>query len=231
MGTRPRGDPRSRAQATFAVPERAVWFPLAVLCGGFAALFEIVYFAGNRVAELAPVRLHVDLPFEASIPFVPWAILVYLTITPFLLLAPFIFRTPRALLPLFAALCAEVLIGGAIFCLFPVELSFPSHHLQGVIGVLFRITNAVNLTYNCVPSLHVAFAISAAWAYSIAAPRRWRLFVWAWALAVVVSTIVTHQHHVADVVAGAVLSWSAMSVLYPRVPQWTLNTGFSGLRA
>jgi hypothetical protein len=91
----------------------------------FAAYFWIVYGTGDFVAAHAAERFHVALPFEQSIPFVPWAAVIYLTVTPLFCLAPFIFRTPERLLPLFVTMCVEVTIAGVIFCLFPVELRSP----------------------------------------------------------------------------------------------------------
>src|SRR3989442_12779519 len=139
---------------------RALGVNLA-LSGAFAAYFWIVYWAGNFVAAHATQRFRVALPFDLMIPFLPWASVIYLTVTPLLWLAPFIFRTPERLLPLFAALCAEVTIAGVVFCLFPVELSFPAQEVTGSAGFFFRLVRAITLEYNCVPSLHVALTLTA----------------------------------------------------------------------
>jgi membrane-associated phospholipid phosphatase len=78
----------------------------------------------------------------------------------------------------------------------------------------------VVLTYNCVPSLHVALALTCAFAYASVGGRRWRIFVWCWVAAIVASTLLAHQHHLADLAAGALLSVLAVRYVPPRVRQW-----------
>jgi hypothetical protein len=204
----------------FGLPEQgALWINL-FLSIAFAAYFWIVYWLGDFVAARATERFHVALSFELFIPFVPWAAVVYLTVTPLLCLAPFIFRTPERLLPLFVTLCAEVTIAGAIFCILPVELSFAPQEVTGSAGVFLRLAHTIALTYNCLPSLHVALAVSAAWAYAPAGGWRWRILVWSWAAAIVVSTLLTHQHHLADLAGGVLLSAVGMRYVLPRVRKW-----------
>jgi hypothetical protein len=204
----------------FGLPEPgALWINL-LLSIAFAAYFLIVYWLGDFVAASATERFHVALPFELYIPFVPWAAVVYLTVTPLLWLAPFIFRTPERLLPLFVTLSAEVTIAGAIFCILPVELSFAPREVTSSADVFLRLARAIALTYNCVPSLHVALAVSAAWAYAPAGGWRWRILVWSWAAAIAVSTLLTHQHHLADLAGGVLLSAVGMRYVFPRVRKW-----------
>ena len=191
-----------------------------MLVGVFAAYFWTVYWMGNFVALHAGNRFQVALPFEALIPFVPWTAAIYLTIMPLLWLAPFIFRTPERLLPLFVTLCTEVTIAGVIFCIFPVELSFPTPEVSGFAGMLIELTRAITLQHNCVPSLHVALALTAAWAYAPVGGRRWRIFIWSWTAAIVASTLLAHQHHLADLAAGAVLSIFAVRYVPSRVETW-----------
>jgi len=194
-----------------------------LLAGAFAAYFCTVYWTGNFIAARAAYRFHVALPFETLIPFVPLTAAVYLTITPLLWLAPFIFRTPERLLPLFAMLSTEVTIAGVVFCLFPVELSFPPREITGVTGELMVLTRAVALKYNCVPSLHVALALTAAWIYQGVGGWHWRVFICSWAAAITASTLLAHQHHLADLAAGAALSAFTVRYVPPRVQAWLWN--------
>jgi PAP2 superfamily len=191
-----------------------------MLSVAFAAYFWIVYLTGNFVAAHAAVRRQVALPFESAIPFVPWAAVIYLTVTPLFCLAPFIFRTPERLLPLFVTMCVEVTVAGIVFCLFPVELSFPPHEVAGAAGFLYRLAGDVALSYNCVPSLHVALALTCAYTYASVGARRWRIFIWSWAGAIVASTLLTHQHHLADLAAGIILAGLAVRYVPPRVRHW-----------
>src|SRR5262249_38786418 len=76
------------------------------------------------------------------------------------------------------------------------------------------------LEYNCVPSLHVALAATAGWFYLKVGGALWRFFVCAWVAAIVASTLLGHQHHLVDLVAGAALTWIATALVPPLVLKW-----------
>jgi len=144
------------------------------------------------------------------VPFVPALSLVYLTITPALMLAPFLLRTRAKLAPLALTLCAETIVACAFFLLFPQTTAFVRPEVTGWARIPFGIADTLNLQYNQFPSLHVAFAVSAAWAY--------RRFAWrVWAAAVAVSTWLMWEHHLVDILGGVALAAIAMTVVYPRL--------------
>jgi len=53
-----------------------------------------------------------------------------------------------------------------------------------------------------VPSLHVALSVCCIGAYSRHASPLGRRLLWTWAVAIALSTLFTHQHHVIDVITG-----------------------------
>jgi PAP2 superfamily len=179
-------------------------------CVLFAAVFAVCYGGAawwtGRYASLPAW----DFAFEHRLPFVPSLSLVYLTITPVLLLAPFILRTRTELAPLAITLCVETLIACAFFLLFPQSTAFVRPEVTGWARVPFRIADTLNLQYNEFPSLHVAFAFSAAWAYRRVA---WKV----WAVAVAISTWLIREHHLADILGGIALAAICMAFLYPRL--------------
>jgi hypothetical protein len=187
-------------------------------CVLFAGVFAVCYGGAawwtGRYASLWPAW---ELAFEHRVPFVPALSLVYLTITPALMLAPFLLRagagigTSRATVaPLALTLCVETVIACAFFLLFPQPPAFVRPVVIGWARIPFRIADTLNLDYNQFPSLHVAFACSAAVAY--------RRFPWkVWAAAVAVSTWLMWEHDLADIGGGITLAAIAMTVLYPRL--------------
>jgi membrane-associated phospholipid phosphatase len=214
------GPPAAQTEPLLGLPQPRALAINTALAAVFAAYFWIVYGACDILAAHVAWRYHVALPFESMIPFVLWAAGIYLTITPFLLMALFVLRTPERMLPLFATLCAEVTIAGVIFCIFPVELSFPPHEVAGAAGVVYGLARTVALAYNCVPSLHVALALTAAWAFAQVGGRRWRLLVWSWAAAIAASTLLIHQHHLVDLAAAGLLTAVCTRYVPPRVRHW-----------
>lgn len=221
--TRPERGGGRRDEPILGIPEgKALWSNI-LLSAAFAAFFWSVYWTGDAIAGRAPHRFDVALPIDMAIPFVPWAALVYLTITPLLWLAPFILRTPAQLLPLVVTMSLEVALAGCVFCLFPVAVTFPAHEVGGIAGFFCRLAGHISLTYNCVPSLHVAFAISVAWAYRRPGSAAWTIFITLWSGAIILSTMLSHLHHVLDVISGAVLAVGAMAWIYPCVCNWTAH--------
>ena len=92
---------------------------------------------------------------------------------------------------------------GAFFLAIPAEPAYPrpSVELGAWLGP-FLAADAANLDYNMVPSLHVAFATTFAWLFAIRADGVIRWAIAGWGVAIAVSTLLTHQHHLVDVAAG-----------------------------
>ncbi|MGK2857860.1 MAG: phosphatase PAP2 family protein [Thermoanaerobaculia bacterium] len=185
------------------------------LCIAFAGLFVLCYGGAAWLTGLRGELPAWDLPFERAIPFVPSLSLVYLTITPALMLAPFVFRTRSQLAPLVGALSIEVLVATCFFLLVPQTTAYARPPVTGWALVPFTIADTLNLQHNEFPSLHVALACSAAWAYS--SRMRWlgKLGWGVWSLAVAASTLLLREHHLADILGGVVLAVVVMKLAYP----------------
>ncbi|MHB1214740.1 MAG: fatty acid desaturase [Thiobacillus sp.] len=179
----------------------------------FCVLFVLFYGGASHLGTAIPWRFEVSLPFERAIPFVPEAAVVYLSLNILVGLAPFVLRTWRELFPLLVTLLAELLIGTMVFLTFPIQTTFPERSADGVIGDIFAIADAINLEGNFLPSLHVAFAATAVLAYARKTGVLGRAALYAWACAIALSTILMHEHHILDVVAGLLLAAFAWRVI------------------
>jgi membrane-associated phospholipid phosphatase len=188
------------------LPPRAEVANLVILTVTFALTFAVLYSAGSALSAHVPWRVSVALPLDSRLPFQPAWAAIYLTITPVLLLAPFVLRDLAKLLPLFAALMLETLIAFCGFMLLPVDAPRIDCCDNALTNALFDFADAINLERNDVPSLHVAFAVTAALAF---APRAGRLgagVLYLWAFTVAASTLLTRQHFIVDVITGIVLA-------------------------
>jgi membrane-associated phospholipid phosphatase len=179
--------------------------------------FLLIYGGADWITEHRSLRVRIDLPGELALPFVPEAILVYMSIYLLVAGAPFVLRSRRELLALALTLDAEILAAGIVFLLFPVQLAFPAPTQLGALPGLFRFASRLNLTYNLFPSLHVALTVTCVSAFAPRAPAAGAAALWAWAAAVAASTVLTRQHHVADVVAGWALGAAGNAWLYRRL--------------
>ncbi len=190
----------------FALPPRAESANLILLTAAFAVWFGLCYGSGACFSQFIPWRVSVELPLDARLPFWPGAAALYLTIGPMMLLAPFVLRDLRSLLPLFGALMLETTLGVVCFLLLPVDDAPVACCQPGLAGELFQVADTMNLHHNNLPSLHVAFACTLAMALAPRAKRLGAALLFAWALVVTASTLFTHQHFIADVLAGALLA-------------------------
>ncbi|HSF39951.1 MAG TPA: phosphatase PAP2 family protein, partial [Thermoanaerobaculia bacterium] len=172
------------------------------LCWLFLKIFLSVYGGASALAGLHGELPHLYFAFELDLPFVPAMAAVYLTGPLVLAAAPFVLRTWRDITPLFLTLTAETLAGGLCFLLFPVEQAYPPRIASGLWGEVFRIADALNLDHNEIPSLHVAFAVTAALVFGRRCGRLGRTLFALWAVFVSASTLLLHEHHLLDLAAG-----------------------------
>lgn len=175
---------------------------MAALCAG--------YLATNHWQWRAPALL--PLTWLDRLPFVPAAMLVYVSHFVFLPGCLLLIRGERA----FGRTVGAVLTGSALsnvfFALYPTTLPRPPAP-EGWTAPLFAFIAAVDEPMNCFPSQHVGLAVVAAWGL-----RRdghpWASRALAWSGAIALSTVLVKQHYAADVAGGlalAALSWKLSS--------------------
>ena len=183
------------------------------LCLSFLKLFSSVYGGTSLLAAVRHPHPDPSFHFETSFPFVPSMAAVYLTVPLALLLTPFILRTWRDLTPFFLTLTAETLVAGLCFLIVPFAQAYPPRVASGFWGGIFRVADTLNLDYNEVPSLHVAFAVTLALVFGRRCGWLGRLLFLAWTVVVVLSTLLIHEHHLLDVGAGIALAVAAVAAV------------------
>src|SRR6185503_10821977 len=140
------------------------------------------------------------------IPFVPEAAVLYLSVLPLIAMAPFVLRDLQSYTAMVWALTLETIVGFVGFMLLPVEPSEFDKTLSAPDSVAYTFANWLNLEGNYLPSLHVAFSVTALLAYWNRAHGFGKSVLSVWTCAIVVSTLLIHQHYVLDVLTGAVLA-------------------------
>jgi membrane-associated phospholipid phosphatase len=184
-----------------------------LLSGVNGLWFAIIYGGCDWITAQRSLRVPIHLPLELSIPLVPSAVLAYMSIYALFAAGPFIVRDRREFATLVLGLAFAILIGGIGFLLIPARAAFGPTGELGVWTRLFQFADRLNLDYNMVPSLHVALSVGCVGVFARYASPAGRLALWVWAGAIALSTVLTHQHHVIDVLTG----W-ALGVLSYRVP-------------
>lgn len=181
--------------------------------------FMLVYGGADLLTAHRSFRVRVYLSGELKVPLVPAMTVFYMSIYLLFLAAPFILRKRHEVRALVGTLALVILCGGVGFLLFPADLAFatPKEEQMGAWAGLFHLADQMNLTYNLVPSLHVALAIACIAVFASRAPAGGKVLLWLWAIMIAASTILTHQHHLLDAVTGWLLAVGCAKTVYPRL--------------
>jgi len=183
-------------------------------------LFAFVYGECNALASRRTDLGTCFFAWELRIPFVPALIVPYMSIDLFFV-ASFLLCAERIELRAHARrIAAAILLAGLAFLVFPLTAGYPRPEVSGWAGSLFGFLWSFDRPHNLVPSLHVALA-SLLWpVYARHTPPnthgsvRW--FVHLWFTLIIASPLFTWQHHLLDVVTGAMLGQICMFAF----PEW-----------
>lgn len=178
-------------------------------------MLTILFFYGLGKLELwSTPRLLPLTAWDEAIPFIPWTVWLYGTVTWALLLAWLQVPDRRAAGRLFLTLSLSIVACGAVFVIFPTTFPrdlYPLPALDTATLREFAELREADSPSNCLPSLHVALAWGLALSWASFLKWRWaRALPLIWAAVVSVCTLTTKQHYLIDVPAGAavaLVSW------------------------
>ena len=155
--------------------------------------------------------------WERSIPFVPFMIVPYLSIDLFFIFAPFVFRTAADLKLFTLRVATAIVIAGICFLVLPLRFAFPRPQTDGWLGLAFDWFRGIDAPYNLFPSLHAALLALLVDAYG----RNLRGFalvsVMIWFALIALSPILTHQHHVVDILGGFALAAACLATRFSKL--------------
>ncbi len=181
--------------------------------------FVLVYGGMDALTARRTFRVPVHFPAELAIPFIPAMTPFYMSIYLLFWMAPFVLRTSREFRALVVTLAVVTFCSGIGFLLFPADLAFapPREEDLGIWAGLFHFADKLNLTYNLLPSLHVAFAVICVAVFSARATVAGKALLWFWAAMVAASTVLIHQHHLLDVATGWLLALVCVKSIFDRL--------------
>jgi membrane-associated phospholipid phosphatase len=187
------------ASSGAALPRLRTYFTWSFWVG---VAFFGVYPTMNWLTSLRARPLHLYVPAELAIPFLPQFVWAYLSMYVLFLLPPF-FLPPARMPALGKQLIVGSLLSALLFLVIPAELGFV-RQLPGraPYDAIFGRVFSVDRPYNLVPSLHVIFSTAIALACVDFARPAMRLLLLAWLAVIVASTVFVHQHHLLDVAAA-----------------------------
>jgi protein-tyrosine phosphatase len=183
---------------------RSTWKALGASVG-LSVLFLVVYGWCNWLSAQRHDVGTLYFEWERFIPFVPLMIVPYMSIDLFFVAAPFLCRSDRELATFSKRIVAAIAVAGICFLLFPLRFAFERPPASGWLGTIFDWFRAMDQPYNLLPSLHIAFRTILAQHYARHTRGRLRSVSNVWFVLVGLSTLLTYQHHLMDVVAGFAL--------------------------
>ncbi len=175
--------------------------------GGFVmwSIWGALYFGAAAVTQPPNARTFDDAILE-RLPLVPAFASVYVGVHTFSMI-PYCFVPHEKLRRYALGNLLILLLSAIVWVTLPVRLDRPpfAADTPGFGAWVLRLVYAGDPTTNCFPSAHCSVATYAAIGMR-AAPRPF--FVWSVvsAVAICVSTVLTRQHYVADVLGGAVIA-------------------------
>jgi hypothetical protein len=173
----------------------------AALC----AMFLAVYGTTNWLSSFRHDVGSFYFGWERHIPFVPLMILPYMSIDLFFIAGPFVCRDERELRTLSRRIITAILVCGAFFLFMPLRFAFERPPVEGVLGIVFNNFRLLDRPYNQFPSLHIALQVILGALYLRHTRGLLQLAVGVWFTLIGISTLLTYQHHVIDVIGGLVL--------------------------
>jgi membrane-associated phospholipid phosphatase len=177
----------------------------AAYAGALTLLFATVYGATNWFSQQRSETYRVFTDWELTLPFVPQLVFVYFSIF-IVFLLPLFSVERHEIRPFAGAFALATGIAGLCFLLFPTRLGFVRPSLVPGYAPIFSTLYAIDLPYNTLPSLHVAYSTLALLTVASAINGRLaRIGLALWLVAMTTTVVLIHQHHIADVVGGLAL--------------------------
>jgi membrane-associated phospholipid phosphatase len=183
---------------------------------GLSLLFLFVYGGCLWVAARRHDVRVFFFAWERAIPFVPFMILPYLSIDVFFVAAPFLFSLERELRIFVARVASAIIVAGLCFLIVPLRFAFPRPQAAGWLGALFDWFRGMDAPYNLFPSLHAALLLFLLDTYARHLRGLARTAVILWFVLIALSPVLTHQHHVIDILGGFALAAVCFLVIRPK---------------
>ncbi len=182
-------------------------------------VFALVFYGTDIITAFRSSPKAVNFGWEKNIPFLPIFYPVYYSVFPlYLLVAVILHNKPHEIRLLTRRMTACIALAGIVFLIFPFRNGYPPLP-ENEISWITKVTSVVAGRYNMLPSLHVTLTIVIIQAVWIKLRPLTAGLMFAWGIVLVGSTLLTHQHHILDVLTGVILGFSMNRFLRDRGKQ------------
>ena len=180
----------------------------------FYLLYNVTTFYSVSLYEIAPSSIHnLATPFDVVIPFMPVMIIPYSWSLILFVVGFFLVRTSTQLSLLTWRLILATVFACLIFYFYPARFSFNRAVPDDWTQFGYQFLQLVDKPFNQLPSLHITYAILLGISlWDVAASKKqwisvaYRLLLITICGLITISTVLTYQHHLMDLLGGVVLA-------------------------
>ena len=183
----------------------SVIYSWLITSGLIFTLFCVIFYGIDEITSRREDLHHLYFQWELQIPYLPYMFIFYASVLLLPFLLPFTVSSPVQIKRWGIEMSISILIAGICFLIMPATLGYDFSNIPSWINL--NLVRALTGSYNLVPSLHVALSLVTINAMWPGLKNRWRLLLIAWGIAMSLSTLFTHQHHLLDVLSGLALGW------------------------
>ena len=154
-----------------------------------------------------PNRIFLRTPLDQAIPVVPVFVIPYISLTPYIAvtMALLLLARVRLFRSAAAAMIIAWLVSYAFYVFLQSYVARPELAGSDPLTALIRTVYAGDQPYNDFPSLHTSLSTVVA-VHWWRVDRRIGIVAGAWTLLIIASTVLIHQHYLADLAAGLILA-------------------------
>lgn len=186
---------------------RPTFWQAAWVSAWTSVVFLVIYNASNWLTGLRPDVQTAAFAWERMIPVVEWMIVPYWSLDAFFVVAPFLCNDRNELQVLKKRLVLTNLVAGACFMIIPLELAWQRPQVtEGMFASWFGAIQAMDAPHNLFPSLHIVLRTIMAVHYARHSSGILRMVLHVWFSLIGISTLLTWQHHLVDVLGGFLLA-------------------------
>lgn len=170
--------------------------------------YDIQFSELNSINSVWPKKIYnLTTPIDAAIPFMPLMIVPYSWSIMLFCASFFMVKTPAQLSLLTRKLILATLFACLIFYVFPAKFTVERPTVLGWARYGYQFLHITDKPFNQFPSLHVTYAVllgTSLWQLSKSA--LYRLALCCICSLIIVSTVLTYQHHLLDIAGGLLLA-------------------------
>ncbi len=177
------------------------------------SLFALIYGSTNHRSAQTDDVYRLFWNWETGLPFVSSMIVVYFTLN-LLTASTMFFLRGKEIHFLALTYGIAILLGGSVFYFFPTTAGFERAGLSSPWANWYSVLYSWDGPFNLFPSMHIALSSISVFCLTKEVSAPVRRFFYTWLTLICVSVVLTHQHHLIDVLGGLALGKMCVNTFF-----------------